>query len=91
MPLHQALQQLTTINPNARFDAIFLDAFSPDVNAECWTTETLNTLSKLLREGGVLATYCAKGSVRRALQAAGLRVERRDGPPGKRECLAAKR
>ena len=36
-----------------------------------------------------LATYCAKGVVRRALQHAGFSVERLPGPPGKREVLRA--
>jgi len=40
-------------------------------------------------EGGVLVTYSAKGSVRRAMQAVGFAVERLPGPPGKREMLRA--
>lgn len=42
-----------------------------------------------LKEGGVLVTYAAKGSVRRAMQAVGFTVERLQGPPGKREMLRA--
>ena len=38
---------------------------------------------------GVLVTYSAKGSVRRAMQAVGFNVERLPGPPGKREMLRA--
>ena len=38
---------------------------------------------------GVLVTYSAKGSVRRALEALGLDVFRIEGPPGKREMLRA--
>jgi tRNA U34 5-methylaminomethyl-2-thiouridine-forming methyltransferase MnmC len=41
----------------------------------------------LLNEGGIFVTYCAKGEVRRNLQAAGFVVERLQGPPGKREML----
>ncbi len=72
------------------FDAIYLDAFSPDANPECWTFDVLKNLSHTLVLGGNLATYCAKGSVRRALEATGLQVTRRPGPPGKRECLVAR-
>jgi tRNA U34 5-methylaminomethyl-2-thiouridine-forming methyltransferase MnmC len=36
-----------------------------------------------------LVTYCAKGDVRRAMQAVGFKVERLPGPPGKREMLRA--
>ena len=42
-----------------------------------------------LKVGGVLVTYAAKGSVRRAMQAVGFKVERLPGPPGKREMLRA--
>ena len=42
-----------------------------------------------LKPKGVLVTYAAKGSVRRAMQAVGFEVERLPGPPGKREMLRA--
>ena len=42
-----------------------------------------------LRPNGVLVTYSAKGSVRRAMPGVGFPVERLDGPPGKSEMLRA--
>ena len=42
-----------------------------------------------LKNEGVLVTYSAKGSVRRAMQEVGFVVERLPGPPGKREMLRA--
>ena len=42
-----------------------------------------------LKLNGVLVTYAAKGSVRRAMLAVGFEVERLQGPPGKREMLRA--
>jgi len=42
-----------------------------------------------LKNQGVLVTYSAKGSVRRAMQDVGFTVERLEGPPGKREMLRA--
>ena len=44
---------------------------------------------KALKNRGVLVTYSAKGSVRRAMQKVGFIVERLPGPPGKREMLRA--
>ncbi|MFK7997013.1 MAG: MnmC family methyltransferase, partial [Granulosicoccus sp.] len=44
-------------------------------------------LAAVLAEGGKLSTYSAKGSVRRAMLAAGLHVSKHPGPPGKREML----
>ena len=72
-----------------RYDAIYLDAFSPDVNPECWTEAFFHKLSPLLATQGRLATYCVKGSVRRALGAAGFTVTKYPGPTGKREVLFA--
>ena len=51
--------------------------------------EIFQKMFQALKDGGVLVTYSAKGSVRRALQAVGLEVERLPGPPGKREMLRA--
>lgn len=46
----------------------------------------------MMEKDGILTTYCAKGVVRRMLQAAGFTVERLPGPPGgKREILRAKK
>jgi len=70
-------------------DAIYLDAFSPDCNPECWTPEILELLAGLLGPQGALLTYSAKGTVRRRLLSAGLQVERLPGPPGKREFIKA--
>jgi len=44
-----------------------------------------------LKNDGILVTYSAKGSVRRAMQAVGFVVERLPGPPGKREMLRARK
>ena len=73
------------------FDAVYLDAFSPPVNPECWTPAFLAALHTTLRPGGALVSYCVRGEVRRALRAVGFGVERRPGPPGKRQTLLATR
>lgn len=74
----------------AAFDIIYFDAFAPEKQPEMWEQSLFNTLYKVLNEGGILTTYCAKGVVRRMLQAAGFLVERLPGPPGgKREILRA--
>jgi len=70
-----------------KFDIIYYDAFGPRVEPGLWTLERMQQCFNLLNEGGVFVTYCAKGEVRRNLQAAGFVVERLAGPPGKREML----
>ena len=55
-----------------------------------WSQDLFNNLFNILNNGGILTTYCAKGIVRRMLQAAGFIVERLPGPTGgKREILRA--
>ncbi len=73
------------------FDLIYFDAFGPRVQPELWSEEIFAGMYRALTEEGVLVTYSAKGSVRRAMQAAGFLVERLPGPPGKREMLRATR
>jgi len=70
-----------------KYDLIYFDAFAPDKQPEMWELKLFEELFENTNEGGILTTYCAKGSVRRALQAAGYAVERLQGPPGKREML----
>jgi tRNA U34 5-methylaminomethyl-2-thiouridine-forming methyltransferase MnmC len=74
-----------------KFDVIYYDAFGPRVEPGLWTLARMQQCFDLLNEGGIFVTYCAKGEVRRNLQAAGFVVERLAGPPGKREMLRAKR
>lgn len=77
------------LNKLQAFDAIFLDAFSPDHNPECWTLAFFEQLANLLTTDGRLATYCVKGSVRRNLESAGFELHKYPGPEGKREVLWA--
>ncbi|WP_435623041.1 tRNA (5-methylaminomethyl-2-thiouridine)(34)-methyltransferase MnmD [Flagellimonas sp.] len=77
------------INDRSLFNLIYFDAFGPRVQPELWTQEVFQIMYDALKEGGVLVTYSAKGSVRRAMQAVGFFVERLEGPPGKREMLRA--
>lgn len=71
------------------YDVIYFDAFGPAVQPDMWTRDVFERMHRALREGGLLVTYCAKGEVRRTMQAVGFRVERLPGPHGKREMLRA--
>jgi tRNA U34 5-methylaminomethyl-2-thiouridine-forming methyltransferase MnmC len=73
--------------PVDKFDVVFFDAFSPEKQPEMWTQERFELIYKYCNDAAILTTYCAKGVVRRAMQAAGFTVERLTGPPGKREIL----
>ena len=69
------------------FDLIYFDAFSPEKQPNLWETSIFCQLSNHCTPMAKLVTYCAKGAVRRSLQAAGFITERIPGPPGKREML----
>ncbi len=71
------------------YQLIYFDAFGARVQPELWTEEIFTTMFQALTNHGILVTYSAKGSVRRALQTVGFTVERLPGPPGKREMLRA--
>ena len=89
--LEKLQSDFTALSLQGKFDVIYYDAFSPDKQAELWTEDIFAKLFASTEEAGVLTTYCAKGAVRRAMQAAGFIVERIPGPVGKREMLRAKR
>ena len=80
---------LINLSTDKLFNLIYYDAFAPAAQPELWTQEIFVKLFALLYPGGLLVTYCSKGDVRRALQAAGFRVEKIPGPPGKREMIRA--
>ena len=84
-------QFFNEIKDENRFDLIYFDAFGARVQPELWTEEIFQLMYNSLKEDGVLVTYSAKGSVRRAMQAVGFLVEKLPGPPGKREMLRAKK
>ena len=73
------------------FYVIYFDAFAPAAQPELWTEEIFEKLYSMLNEDGILVTYCSKGDVRRAMQAAGFKVEKLPGPRGKREMLRGRK
>ena len=71
-------------------DVVYFDAFAPEKQPEMWSAEIFARIYRGMHLSGVLTTYCAKGAIRRLLQATGFTVERLAGPVGgKREILRA--
>ncbi|MFD0864063.1 tRNA (5-methylaminomethyl-2-thiouridine)(34)-methyltransferase MnmD [Sungkyunkwania multivorans] len=87
--LFKRKQFFSEINDIATYDLIYFDAFGARVQPELWTEAIFAKMFNALKSNGLLVTYAAKGSVRRAMQAVGFTVERLPGPPGKREMLRA--
>lgn len=82
----QFFKDITDINA---FDLVYFDAFGAEHQPELWTVSIFKIMFLAMKENAVLVTYCAKGIVRRAMQEVGFKVERLQGPPGKREMLRA--
>jgi len=72
-----------------KFHLLYFDAFGFRAQSELWGERAFNICADLLLPGGILVTYAAKGSARRAMIAAGFDVEKLPGAPGKREMLRA--
>lgn len=87
--LKKRKQTFETLEDQDQHDLIYFDAFGARVQPELWEEPIFEKMYNALKPGGVLVTYAAKGSVRRAMQAVGFKVERLPGPPGKREMLRA--
>src|SRR5215831_6572573 len=87
--LHKTNQSLLNLTVRQSFNLVFFDAFAPSAQPELWTQQVFEKMFQLLSDKGALVTYCSKGDVRRAMQAAGFKVEKLQGPPRKREMLRA--
>ena len=74
-----------------QFDIIYFDAFAPSAQPDLWEVELLQKLYNQLNEDGILVTYCAKGSFKRALKSVGFSIEALPGPKGKREMTRARK
>lgn len=85
--LTKQCSRIEDLGATSAFDLVYYDAFAPITQPELWTPEIFSRVYHAMRPGGVLVTYCARGQVRRDLEAAGFRIERLAGPPGKREML----
>ena len=70
-------------------DIIYFDAFAPDIQPDLWTEAIFTKLYRAANTNAVLTTYCSKSIVRKAMAAAGWKVEKIAGPPHKREIVRA--
>lgn len=77
--------------PSQKFNVIYYDAFAPAAQPELWTQDIFKKIADMMEDDAVLVTYCSKGEVRRAIQGAGLKVEKLPGPKGKREMIRVKK
>lgn len=62
-----------------KYDALYLDGFSPAKNDQMWKKSVLTSLSKSARLEATLATWCVASHVREDLQNAGFQVQKVQG------------
>jgi len=71
------------------YDLIYYDAFSPDHQSDLWQPELFHKIYEAANKGAILVTCRTKGDVMRMLESVGFRVEKLNGPSGKREMIRA--
>jgi tRNA U34 5-methylaminomethyl-2-thiouridine-forming methyltransferase MnmC len=84
----QLFEEIDDLN---RFDLIYFDAFGYRVQPELWSTAIFKKMFDALKNNGVLVTYAARGVVKRSMIEVGFKVEKLEGPPGKREMFRARK
>ena len=84
----QFFEEIDDVN---KFDLIYFDAFGYRVQPELWSTAIFDKMYKSLKLNGVLVTYAARGVVKRSMIEVGFKVEKLEGPPGKREMFRARK
>ena len=83
------LCKIQDLEPDEKYNVVYYDAFAPTTQPELWDEPMMKRIYDLLEDQAVFVSYCAKGSFKRALKAAGFIVEPLPGPPGKREMTRA--
>ena len=87
--LYKSNEDARWLTPLQNLHLIYFDAFAPAHSPELWQESLFSTLYQSMAPGGILVTFCAKGSVKRLLKSCGFGVEALPGPPGKREMTRA--
>mgnify|MGYP005841048257 CR=1 FL=1 len=82
-------QDISNMQLTGQYDLIYFDAFSPEKQADLWTSRIFSYIFQHCKPEARLLTYSAKGTVKQALRKAGFTVKRLPGPQGKRHILLA--
>ncbi|WP_042722643.1 tRNA (5-methylaminomethyl-2-thiouridine)(34)-methyltransferase MnmD [Flavobacterium sp. B17] len=72
-----------------KINLVYFDCFGARVQPDLWEKPLFEMVSDKMAVNGLLTTYSSKGSVRRILQELHFKVEKKQGPPGKREMINA--
>jgi tRNA U34 5-methylaminomethyl-2-thiouridine-forming methyltransferase MnmC len=64
-------------------------SLSPSKQPTLWGNSILRKVSEMIKQHGIIVTYCAQGKFKRHLKQIGMRVETLPGPSGKKEMTRA--
>lgn len=78
-------------NSKVKFDIIYQDAFSADVNPELWSFEYFSDLSNILNENGIITTYSVATPIRLALYNLGFNLFSHKSNEIRKGTIASKR
>jgi len=88
--LHKIIENISELKTEKeKYHLVYFDAFAPDIQPELWTKNIFDQIINAMFSGGILTTYCAKGSVKRVLKEVGFVITNPPGPKGKREMTVA--
>lgn len=85
--IQESLPQMVN-SIDGRIDAWYLDGFAPSKNPDMWSSSLFKEMARLASSSCTFATFTAAGFVKRGLQEAGFKVEKRKGFGRKRDMLA---
>ena len=71
------------------YDVVYHDAFNPNLEPDLWSEALFGKIYKSMKSNSLLTTYSTKGIIKRALKSCGFIIQKKPGPPGKREILNA--
>ena len=74
-----------------KVDLVYFDCFGARVQPDLWELPLLKQVESNMSPSALFSTYASKGSLRRHLESLDLSVEKRPGPPGKREMITARK
>ena len=72
-----------------KINLVYYDCFGARVQPDLWEDKIFKIVSDTMENEGLITTYSSKGSVRRTLKDLNFEVEKKAGPPGKREMMIA--
>lgn len=85
--LQIANTKLLDFKDSTQYDIIYFDAFAAVHQPEMWDLPAISHTISLLKPGGVFVTYAITGNLKRMLTSLGVKIEKVQGAPGKREML----